>query len=255
MYGQAGRAALNEAQRELLEISRIRTSMSRRYVLLRMDSSAAPSPPAAPGTVIAGVKAEEIGMIDEDDAELEDEAEAELDGEDSAQASKAAEFGTTMKAVVGGGGALASAGATGDAMCSSGVAWEVGGGSSVAPPALAATRCAKSGGISFDVTMDTPTAAKPPGTTRGASGTQRGATDTTAGGDGSSGTDGALTSSAASSSLQVPAQLFGVGRPLSTKVNPRYTGLGDLSTELRACNTQISACCVRGRRWRSCGRT
>ena len=46
LKGEAGRQALNLAQRDLLEISRLRACVQKKYVLVRTDAAAAGCTPA-----------------------------------------------------------------------------------------------------------------------------------------------------------------------------------------------------------------
>jgi len=66
--GEAGRALLNRAQRELLTISRVLGAVSKAYVLVRLASSAEP-----PLTVVGvdGVSVDEVGLLDSADAEVD----------------------------------------------------------------------------------------------------------------------------------------------------------------------------------------
>ena len=97
--GEVGRQMMNEAQRELLEIGRVRSKLSKRHVLVRTDSDAASaaSDLADDEGYIAGIPAEQIGVIDElneEEAEVEedvDEEEAKWDNEDVARARRAKE--------------------------------------------------------------------------------------------------------------------------------------------------------------------
>jgi len=199
LKGEAGRLALNGAQRELLDISRIRAATSKRYVLLRIAGmgSFAPLPP---GTTIAGVPLEEIGHIDEDDAEVDDTEDDDGEGEgDDADASDMdsidGELMATMR--LGGHGDQSSSGSRASA--------ETAAHASTASTVTDAER--RHGGIKFDVTLESqPKSVKR--TTRPAEHTAAPAAPTPV----------ADISVEASTTLNVPAQLFGVGRPLSSKV-------------------------------------
>ena len=215
LKGEAGRAALNEAQRELLDISRIRAATSKRYVLLRTDGGT--TTVMQPGTVIAGVQVEEIGFIDEEDAEVEPDAE-DADEDDALE-----------EVTFGGTGALAATvrlagnsgnvhgegrGAAVDMRAS--LAWDCGFSSqsaetvAEAAPTLAdADR--RHGGIRFDVTLDSnPKANKRPGRLQEDARSEA-ASEPARAAAAPAGCD-------ASATLSVPAQLFGVGRPLASKV-------------------------------------
>jgi len=206
LKGEAGRAALNEAQRELLDISRIRAATSKRYVLLRTGGVGAHTPLPPLGTVVAGVPVEEIGHIDENDAEMDDEDDPDpeaTDGEDV----DAVDEGAAAAAS----GLAATVRLAGQADASRGIAWDCGFGTGTDAP-LQATSVPdaerRHGGIKFDVTLNsnpkTSTKRAPPG--RLAEPTSA---PTPAGAD---------VSGSVSTTLNVPAQLFGVGRPLSSKV-------------------------------------
>ena len=64
LKGEAGRAMLNTLQRELLEIARIRSAVSKAYVLVRTDPSAATagvvSDEAGDGSTVAGVPIDQV---------------------------------------------------------------------------------------------------------------------------------------------------------------------------------------------------
>ena len=86
--GEAGRAMLNEAHRELLEIARLRSATNRPYVLVRTDPKAATNGDVIAGgggCVVSSVPSEQIAVIDElpddEEADLEEEIDDDVDGE------------------------------------------------------------------------------------------------------------------------------------------------------------------------------
>jgi len=195
LKGEKGRIALNEAQRELLDIARIRAATSKRYVLLQMGSAqtCAAAPPL--GSMVAGVPVEEIGHIDEDETEMDDEREgeesdgeaAEKHGSDTISVSQR-DDGRSDATFEG-----AKQGSSSAAMMAS----------------MVSDAQHRHGGMKFDVTL-----AEHPRATKRAP--QRAAVTASAVAD--SGVDN-------STALNVPAQLFGVGRPLSSKVERLRTHL------------------------------
>ncbi len=188
--GEQGRMALNEAQRELLDISRIRAATSKRYVLLRV-SGACTFAPLPPGTVVAGVPIEEIGHIDEDATEADDdfgeEDEAERQAENADGVVSACELAANLRSAVD-------------------PATRVSTTSGCVAPSVATTTSSstvsdaerRSGGIKFSVTLEDTLRLPPQAAFSRA---------TAVHGD-----------AHPAATLNVPAQLFGVGRPLSSKV-------------------------------------
>ena len=227
LKGEAGRAALNEAQRELLDISRIRNAMSKRYVLLRTEAYAGAAEAMPPGTVVAGVPVEEIGLIDEVDAELEIEDDAEEAEDDppyeehGAAGALATTLAATMRVSAAGAGPTGPAGldrtvrvgaAPTDLRTS--LAWDCGCSPSM-PTEAGSTmggddaRRHGSGGIQFEVTLEKGAKPfKPP--PRQAAESRRSEPPHEAA--------AAPNAPDASATLSVPAQLFGVGRPLASKI-------------------------------------
>uniref|UniRef100_A0A7S2GBD7 non-specific serine/threonine protein kinase n=1 Tax=Haptolina brevifila TaxID=156173 RepID=A0A7S2GBD7_9EUKA len=228
LKGEAGRAALNEAQRELLDISRIQNAMSKRYVLLRTGAYAGAAEAMMPGTIIAGVPIEEVGLIDEDDAEIEDDVEEEIedDVEDAGSA-----LAATLRVGSASGGQSASGfertvrvGAAPADMRSS-LRWDCG--SLQGMPATEASSTMdgsdggrRHGGIKFDVTLESGSKALKPPARQALDGRREPAQEA-----GTAGLAGA--SGDASTTLSVPAQLFGVGRPLASKVDKLRAHLED----------------------------
>ena len=76
--GEAGRQALIDANRQLLEVMRLQREARKRYVLVRTEPTAVGEAvaPAADGT-ICGVPASEVALIDDLDEEEDEEVEAE----------------------------------------------------------------------------------------------------------------------------------------------------------------------------------
>ena len=201
LKGEAGRMALNEAQRELLDISRIRAATSKRYVLLHSADSQ-PTTPLPGGTVIAGVPIEEIGHINEDDADVDDTVEDEHGTEairSSAGVAAVDGLSRTIRA---------------DEQISQGDqsnTLEPNSTVSAVRPAQEAER--RQGGIKFDLVLENnPQFVRRPSKHDGRGGTTRTSTPSTVD---------------ASTTLNVPAQLFGVGRPLANKVERLRSHLED----------------------------
>ena len=193
LKGEKGRIALNEAQRALLDISRIRAAMTKPYVLLRIGG-AGTFAQLPPGTLVAGVPIEEIGQIDEsategDDSFEEDEGEGEAENADSSPGTSglaatvhpAAELAVSANRTS---GFLASSYATTS--------------SSAVPDAVR-----RHGGIKFSVTLD-----EGPKLPLRRAAVHMALPEVTA-------VDG---DADAAATLNVPAHLFGLGRPLSSKV-------------------------------------
>ena len=241
--GEKGRAMLNEAQRELLEINRLRNAVSRRYVLVRTDPEAASTSdfPQA-GSTIAGIPVEHVAVIDEleDDADEvddeEDDYDEDLEEEAAQDETRAGEtmrvgqtirphgatradpakpllatradpidpLGATMRVPLPAGKLPTDLRSTGR----SAVAWEIGG---TPQKPEEGSRGGATGGIAFDVTLDAPASKAMRASQKAASGKRAPEAPAPE-------TPGARTPESASNTLTVPAQLFGAGTPLSDKV-------------------------------------
>jgi hypothetical protein len=215
LKGEAGRAMLNLAQRELLDISRLRGAVSKRYVLVRTDPEAAKgvSELMDPGGTVAGVPVEEVAVIDElepDDAEVDSDGD-EGPNDTGASGGPSVPMGTTIR-----GGAS--------------VAWEIGSPSRQtqerAPQAPGRAHGAP-GGIAFDVTLKAgPKATKPPARNMPPpEGERRAAVEPPR--PPAPATPSASEMGSAAATLTVPAQLFGAGTPLSNKVQKLRSHLID----------------------------
>ena len=227
--GEAGRAMLNEAHRELLEIARLRSATNMPYVLVRTDPKAATNGDVIAGggggCVVSSVPSEQIAVIDELPDDEEADLEEEIDDDDLALERGGAgggqcapaehlQFARTLRVdgtirmehatMRQGIGSRSKASAQPPSFVPEAVAWEVAGDAHAPLPPAAA--CGGTGGIAFHVMLNAPPSGK----------TQQAHLH------GEEAPPPLLNASSDShplpSTLTMPAQLFGAGTPLSKKV-------------------------------------